>query len=784
MKVPQGMNLCYAFFIVTEMAYAEKALKKKRRIFRLVVAVVLVTGLIGLGAVLFQPVAKWMVVTRIIPKMEKRLGCRIYIQKVVISADHVDLHGIAIKNDFNGDLPIDPFFASKVRVDFNLWGIWRGYLPISQIIVDQPTLKLVSKDDIGAKKNFAVLLEHIRQQTQPGDGSQVRRTQPKIILQNGLLHAEHALGTLSANLMSAEWQERKPLRLVFGQVLAISKQGIKAGCEQLTFTLPQKSTGLIRWPEVAIEKGFFAPEAQFSLTGIHGTVKADADNSMRASIDLLGSYGGSDKDVWSAKGFLQPFPQKAELKFQAKRFLLSSLGPILPADLLPEPEKTHVDMDVNLSYFNEKIQFDGSFHMDGLSVFHPKLAAEPIRQVNITAEIDGFVEEQHIVVNKLRLQTGKAVAEVAFDAQTTPQFFEKLASDWRAPWRQVRLQVTVPSITCQTLLESIPSALVPKLSSFQLAGAFSTNVTLSVDFEQIMHKHSGIFAKSKNCESRVCKESPVQLVGKVGIDGCRIVKAPEEISLKRLQGSLTHQIETAPGVLSPVIIGPENPDFVPYEKISPHLINSIMTTEDNSFMKHKGFIVSEFQTALQQNLESGYFRLGASSITMQLVKNLFLSREKTLSRKLQEMFISWYIEQQPLAGKEAWKKRFLEIYFNIIELGPGLYGIGPATRHYFGKPPQELTPRESVWFSSILPNPKKRYIHFCKGAPDVKWEHYLDRILTRMHERGRLTDTEFEQGLTQRFSFSREEFHTFAACQHRIQQFSKPPAAGGQTSVP
>src|SRR4029079_9292246 len=138
--------------------------------------------------------------------------------------------------------------------------------------------------------------------------------------------------------------------------------------------------------------------------------------------------------------------------------------------------------------------------------------------------------------------------------------------------------------------------------------------------------------------------------------------------------------------------------WVPYDQISPHLINSIMTTEDNGFFKHHGFISAEFRTALQQNLQRGYFRLGASSITMQMVKNVLLSREKTLSRKLQEMFLTWYLEHQ------LSKERILEIYFKVIEFGPDIYGIGRAAKHYFGKAAKDLEPREAVYFSSILPN--------------------------------------------------------------------------------
>ena len=166
------------------------------------------------------------------------------------------------------------------------------------------------------------------------------------------------------------------------------------------------------------------------------------------------------------------------------------------------------------------------------------------------------------------------------------------------------------------------------------------------------------------------------------------------------------------------MIGPDNPDFVPYGEISPYLVGSIMTTEDNGFFKHRGWVSSEFKSALRRNLQRGGFRLGASSITMQMTKNVLLTREKTLSRKLQELFLVWYIEQN------LSKERILELYFNAIEFGPRIYGIGAATRHYFGKKPAELTPLEAAWFSSILPSPKRRYVQYCHGAPDAKWDKY------------------------------------------------------------
>ena len=176
-----------------------------------------------------------------------------------------------------------------------------------------------------------------------------------------------------------------------------------------------------------------------------------------------------------------------------------------------------------------------------------------------------------------------------------------------------------------------------------------------------------------------------------------------------------------------------------------------MTTEDNGFFKHHGWVSSEFKSALRRNLQRGGFRLGASSITMQMVKNVLLTKEKTLSRKLQELFLVWYVEQN------LTKERILEIYFNAIEFGPRIYGIGAATRHYFGKKPSELTPLEAAFFSSILPNPKRRYMQYCHGAPAAQWDKYIHRIMAKSHERGRLTDEEYGEYATQTLTFDRKE---------------------------
>jgi membrane peptidoglycan carboxypeptidase len=189
------------------------------------------------------------------------------------------------------------------------------------------------------------------------------------------------------------------------------------------------------------------------------------------------------------------------------------------------------------------------------------------------------------------------------------------------------------------------------------------------------------------------------------------------------------------------VIGPENPDFVPLDQISPYLRNSIMSTEDSNFYFHHGFIISEFKSALIKDLEANDFKFGASSITMQMVKNVLLYKEKTISRKLQELFLTWYVET--ILPKD----RIFEIYLNAIEYGPGLYGIGPAAHEYFGKSAHDLNPREAAFFSSILPNPKQRYEQYCRGEL-AKWTaSKIDNILKIMLQRNRLTQEEYDQAM-------------------------------------
>ncbi len=141
--------------------------------------------------------------------------------------------------------------------------------------------------------------------------------------------------------------------------------------------------------------------------------------------------------------------------------------------------------------------------------------------------------------------------------------------------------------------------------------------------------------------------------------------------------------------------------WVSLSRISPYLVKAVLIAEDDKFWGHEGFDYEAIQTALEKDLKAKKFKFGGSTITQQLARNLYLSPEKTLIRKISEAVITWRME------KVLSKKRILELYLNVTEWGDGIFGVEAASRHYYGKPSFELAPEEAARLASVLPNPRK-----------------------------------------------------------------------------
>jgi monofunctional biosynthetic peptidoglycan transglycosylase len=149
-------------------------------------------------------------------------------------------------------------------------------------------------------------------------------------------------------------------------------------------------------------------------------------------------------------------------------------------------------------------------------------------------------------------------------------------------------------------------------------------------------------------------------------------------------------------------LSPANPNFRPLEAIDSVLVHAVVTNEDGAFFRHGGFNTEAVKSAIADNLKAGAFRRGAGTITMQLVRNLYLGHARTISRKGQEVVLAWVLEHlTPLT-----KERMLEIYLNIIEWGDGVFGAEAAARYHFGAPAAALSPEQAARLAAMLPSPR------------------------------------------------------------------------------
>jgi monofunctional biosynthetic peptidoglycan transglycosylase len=144
-------------------------------------------------------------------------------------------------------------------------------------------------------------------------------------------------------------------------------------------------------------------------------------------------------------------------------------------------------------------------------------------------------------------------------------------------------------------------------------------------------------------------------------------------------------------------------NWVPLEKISPHLVRAVLAGEDARFFEHNGFDYEAIKKAAEKNWEEKDFVRGASTITQQLAKNLYLSESKNPIRKLREAVITWSLE------RNLTKWRILEIYLNVIEWGDGIYGADAAARTYFGTSAAKLGPSQAAFLAAMIPNPRTVY---------------------------------------------------------------------------
>lgn len=241
------------------------------------------------------------------------------------------------------------------------------------------------------------------------------------------------------------------------------------------------------------------------------------------------------------------------------------------------------------------------------------------------------------------------------------------------------LKMDLPDTKAMDLLRDLPESMSSQISGMKFAGTFAFNSEVNLDLTDLTKSNLSLQPDCTNL---------------------RLVSVPDSMDIAKMSGNFIQTIHTDDKEIKRRI-GPDSPDWVSFDDIPPYFIDCLLASEDVTFFKHHGFYKPAIKKALIDDLTSNRIVRGASTISQQLTKNLFLSKSKSIGRKLQEAVLTWYLESV------LSKQRILELYLNIIEWGPGIYGIRQASMHYFGKEPSTLDLAESAFLVAIIPSPVK-----------------------------------------------------------------------------
>lgn len=372
------------------------------------------------------------------------------------------------------------------------------------------------------------------------------------------------------------------------------------------------------------------------------------------------------------------------------------------------------DGSADLSEDFESVELGGKLSVVGLTLQRKELSAEPVGPWSFEASLQGSarLDGTELKISSSQAHWGELHAELSGEIQSDQGH------------RRVQGRLRVPLAGCQSVLEAMPSGLVPVVRGLKLSGSFG--IDLQVGYDTNAPKDTQVALKVQN--------------------ECRVREVPPELSPHRFERPFLREVKAPDGSPMSLESGPGTPSWVSIDDISKHMESAILICEDAGFHAHAGFDFRALENALKDDLKQGRFARGASTVSMQLAKNLYLGREKTLSRKVQEAFLTMLLEQQ------LDKRRILELYLNVVELGPGLYGVGDAAQYYFATPARSLTLGQSLYLASLLPNPT--FSHF---APDGKlsagWLTYLHRLMQIAHKIKRVDDAELQAALDEEIAF-------------------------------
>ncbi|MFT5431245.1 MAG: hypothetical protein ACI9OJ_001924 [Myxococcota bacterium] len=368
-----------------------------------------------------------------------------------------------------------------------------------------------------------------------------------------------------------------------------------------------------------------------------------------------------------------------------------------------------VDLTVTPHAEGRGLTATGTLGLANMGFEARRIHGTPVDGLEVEAEVtlDFDPEANRFTLDAPRIQiANKAHIRLAATVENLDADMPKL---------DVRLRL--PSQPCDDVISAIPPVMIRRLEGMRLRGNMAAHLDFSVDLlKPRTYKHDL----------------------DVDLRHCKVVEFGNA-DVRRLNRRFVHRV-IEKGEDIGVLVGPGTGHFRPLNRIPKHVQMGALHTEDHSFFRHSGFRPPLMRRAVIMNLEGGRYVYGGSTITQQLVKNLFLSREKTLTRKLEEAIIVWLLE------RHLTKQRILELYLNCIEYGPKIYGIQNAAKAYFGKNVEELEPIEGAFLMGLKPYPWSGWNQFERGWMKSWWHRRVKKIMIGMEKSGWITAEELEMG--------------------------------------
>ncbi len=724
--------------------------KPKPRRWRVVVAVlvVLVVMVVGVGVAIPLVAVPWAE-GEVEARIRRRLKIGLTIETVALHWGRVELHGVSIGGG-DGEPTIE---LEDVVVVLDQDSLWSGRAEVV-------SARVQGGRAVGSRAAFEDLIRRIREGRRPGAKASTGRVRlrPKRVQISDLALDVSDGDRRVAAVLDAD-VDLEALRVVTtARDVDAKAERVSLLAHSVSATVRAQKTDAgyaISFPQRVEVRGAAAPiNEEIAVAGVDGWVQLSDAVATEVSLEVSGAFGdtntGSQADkLWSLAGRVRRDLSEGELRVDMDAFEVARVPAEVIAELpLVESDEATVGGHLAVVFGDGVAALEGDLSLQGFGVSSPTLSRQTVRDlgmdVSFAAEIDPAARRATLHYVDMEREGVSVTGSAVFEH---PE---------RKRGRRYDLVVDVPTVPCQRVLDAVPDGFARGLEDFRLGGDFGAHVTLHVDFADL---------------------ETLALGGLVDLEGCEVLATPQAADVERLAGGFTHRVLMKDGTTTSVQMYPGARGFASIRRISPYVTAAIRTTEDGGFWRHNGFMPSQFEVALRRNLAAGRVRLGASTITMQMVKNVLLGHERTLSRKFQEMFLTWYVE------KVLSKDRIMELYLNGIEYGPGIYGIVDASSYYFGKHPADLDPPEAAFLALMLPSPVKRSVYYCNGELSERFAARVQRILRFMNERGRLSDLEYELWKEQPVVFDLRRRGSESACHGRIKRmragtFTQRPLSG------